>query len=203
MSTTLVVDWTFDDFWYLDCSQHTGVTCIHRYDYMTGGGESEHKLPTGRVRLPLSGEFPTPNAITQQVAMTREMLGSFDIQVSDKMNAYGTRKIHIHTYNNTVFLMTFNPEDPLVSIYSSFVEFIRSQVGYPQGERLTSCRAQSHGPTEQDQLEFLDPLVSVYPILREWDLISRLTSQSCIACMWKRSMPAVLPTADASGLGNL
>jgi len=192
--------------WYLDCDlcQDT-FSCTHTYDLVTTPGvEIEFILPEGRIRFPLAGEFPVPGIQVAMAQMTREELGYFDIEVSKPINSYGTRKVSLTTFNEPIFLMTFNPEDALVSIYITLLGFIDNQVIYPDGDKFESCRGNGHTVATQTILAQLNLMVTDYPMLKTWDLLSKLTTNTCVVCMWKRTKPVPADAGtSAFGLGNL
>ena len=203
---TTGVRWKLDDVWHLECDRHGFIPCTHTYDYLTrpiGGGEGVD-LPSGTaVRLQLAGEFPNPIAAAGPAApLTMEKFGSFDVDVSDKINSYGTRKIKLITPGENYFIMMLNPEDAIVSIYEAVVEFVKTQVFYSDEVKFASCKGPTHNFRMQNDLAKLERFIETYPMLEVWDLLSKLTTNSCIACMWKRSVNAA-PDAGASGLGNL
>lgn len=134
--------------------------------------------------------------------LTSERFGSFDVDISDKINSYGTRKIKLITPGENYFIMMLNPEDAAVSIYEAIVEFVKAQVFYSEDLQFASCKAQSHNTRTQTELASLEKFIETYPMIEIWDLLSKLTTNSCICCMWKRSINAV-SDAGASGLGNL
>lgn len=191
--------------WSLNCpnSECAGLlACIHMYDQMTASLPEDLQVPDGKVRLPMAGEFP--NVAQAAVSTTVEKLGSFDVQVSQKLNGYGMRKLELVTVNGPVFLMMLNPEDSIVSIYQVTREFVNNQVDYLEGDRFGNCKAPSHRMDMQLQLARLEKFVDTVPMLKMWDLLSKLQTASCIVCMWKRTQSGVAAgNANASGLGNL
>lgn len=204
----MTVGWMLDDgIWYLKCNLRTCtgmIACPHTYDRMTTGSSDDLQIPSGFATLPMSGEFPAvgDNLFRFDGKLTAEQLGSFDVLVSDPINAYGTRKVEIVTTNLPVFLMMLNPEDAIVSIYQALHEFVNTQVSYTGSDRFGSCKGSGHKMSMQVELEILSTFTDVHPMLEFWDKLSKLTTNSCIVCMWKRAKP-VMAGADASGLNNL
>lgn len=194
--------------WYLECQREecTGLSsCIHSVDEMMSLSATELLIPTGRVSLPMAGEFPELGVFGARVdsSLTGEKLGSFKVDVSRQINSYGTRKISITTPGDPVFLMMMNPEDAIVSIYTAMNHFIKTQVVYGEGDRFGNCRGASHTMTMQTALDAYARVADKYPMLKFWDLVSKLTTNSCVLCMWKRHEKVTVPDANASGLGSL
>jgi hypothetical protein len=99
--------------------------------------------------------------------------------------------------------MMLNPEDAIVSIYETTQEFVNSQVVYSQGDQFGNCNGTSHRMNMQNELNFLKPFLDLKPMLRMWDLLSKLQTGSCVVCMWKRGAANVNAGSTANGLGNL
>lgn len=201
----MTVVWTQDSgVWYLNCDNPSCsrlIACTHTYDHMTTGSADDLQITSGKTCLPMSGEFPDI-ALRLNDQLTIEKLGFFDVLVSEPINSYGTRKVQIATKGDPVFLMMLNPEDAIVSIYQAVHEFVNTQVSYTDGDRFGSCKGSSHKIGMQQELDALSMLADVYPMLEFWDKLSKLTTGSCVVCMWKRSQ--VVPAdANASGLGSL
>jgi hypothetical protein len=190
--------------WYLKCSKPECTdlfACVHTVDAMMTSPAEDLLIPSGITSLPMAGEFPDPAAPNDQ--LTSEKLGSFKVQVSDAINAYGTRKVSIVTPTDPAFLMTMNPEDAIVSIYTALKHFINSQVFYVGGDRFGSCKSPDHRMSTQGLLNWLTGLVGAYPMLEFWDKVGKLTLNACVVCMWNRHKPVVVPGPDDSGLGSL
>lgn len=204
--TTLWVE--KNSVWHLECQEvgHTDmVACVHTVDAMMSSSSDELAPPSGSVSLPMAGEFPYYVAGTPLNAqLTTERLGSFKVKISDTINAYGTRKISIlSNHANPIFLMTLNPEDAIVSIYRAVDTFVNTQVVYTGGDKFGSCRGPNHTMGAQKELDFLTRVVKTYPMLEFWDKLSKVTTKSCVVCMWRRHEPVTMPDANASGLGSL
>lgn len=181
------------------------IVCTHTYDTMTHATPEDLQIPDGRVALPMAGEFPKWAAVgTPNHELTEEKTGSFVVWVSSSLNDYGTRSIELPTWmSGSHFLMMLNPEDAIVSIYQTAQEFVNSQVAYEQGDRFGNCSSSSHRINMQNELNFLEPFVDLKPMLKFWDLLSKLQTGSCIVCMWKRGAANINAGATANGLGSL
>lgn len=183
-----------------------GLTaCIHTFDLMTSAPPEDLIIPEGMVRLPMAGEFPNWAGVGEggSKSLTEEKVGSFDVLVSAPMNDYGTRAISLPTQEGVHFLMMLNPEDAIVSIYETIQEFVNSQVAYLEGDRFGNCSSSTHRVNMQKELNFLVPFDNLNPMLRFWDLLSKLQTGSCIVCMWKRGSANLNAGSSASGLGGL
>ncbi len=190
--------------WYLECTDcPDAISCVHTVDMMMSAGAPDLIIPTGTVVLPMAGEFPDFDKPAIDGAMTSERLGSYRVKISETINSYGTRKVSIATLGEPVFLMTINPEDSVVSIYDATDKFVNTQVFYTGGDKFGNCRAPNHSMQRQMELDKLAKVSSSYPMLKFWDLLSKLTTSSCVVCMWKRNEPVTVPDANASGLGSL
>jgi hypothetical protein len=172
---------------------------------MTSAPPEELVIPEGLVRLPMAGEFPNWAGLGEggSKELTEEKVGSFDVAVSSPLNSYGTRSIHLPTTEGEHFLMMLNPEDAIVSIYETTQEFVDSQVVYQVGDRFGNCNGPSHKMSTQNELNFLAPFLDDKPMMRMWDLLSKLQTSSCIVCMWNRGAANTKAGSAASGLGSL
>lgn len=194
------------DAWMLECSasQCAGlITCTHTFDTMTSVEPSDVDVPDGKIRLPMAGEFPNVGSMRDGMAMTAERFGTFDVDVSAPINDYGTRKVMLPTVETPQFLMMLNPEDAIVSIYRTVQEFINSQVGYQPGDAFGNCSGSSHRIQSQKELSLLANFIDAKPMIKMWDLLSKLQTGSCIVCMWRRAEANTSASAAASGLGSL
>jgi hypothetical protein len=198
MSPSVRVEWVPQNgLHHLQCSECSSDTCVHIYDFVTTPLNSDQAIPLGSIELPMSGEFPVS---TQLGVLTEERMGNFVVYVSGTMNSYGTRSVDLVGQQGVLhFVMTFNPEDAITSIYTTLFEFINTQVTYKPNDRFGTCMSPNHSINRQKELDKLKPLLGAYPMMKTWDLLSKLISNSCIVCMWRRSAP--VPTFDASTSG--
>lgn len=204
----MTVAWKLEgDVFYLTCSAiecQGRIACVHTYDYMTSTSPNDLQVPVGKARLPMAAEFPNVAPGGLHAGMTAEKLAYFEVEASEPINDYGSRKILLPTHEHTgEFLMMLNPEDAIVSIYESLKEFVNNQVTYKDGDKFGNCQASSHKWQMQLELQQLTKFVDRYPMLKFWDLLSKLQTGSCAVCMWKRSEPIAAATAADSGLGVL
>lgn len=196
--------------WILKCVIHPdAVYCEHIYRKLDG----TVGLPVGIVRLPQSAEFPVLPKRRESIEMRVEY-ASFQVEVSDAINKYGTRTVSILRKEELTvppsairisyeqdFLCTLQPEDANWIIYQAADELAKANP-----IEWNNCRAASHKFDYQKKLDALLAIKDDHPAIGVWNTLSYITEKRCLVCMIAANKPVIKPgfgaTAALNGLNG-